>query len=47
MIVKIRDTKNHLTLTINNGDTSPTAPLPAIVLKVQNNEVNVNRKCAL
>ena len=41
------DTKNHLMLTTSNGETSPTAALPAIVLKAQNNEVKVNKKCAL
>jgi hypothetical protein len=34
-------------LTINKGDTSPTAALPAIVLNAQNIEVSVNKKCAL
>jgi hypothetical protein len=43
----MRETKNHRTLTINKGETSPTAALPAIVLKAQNNEVKVNKKCAL
>ena len=41
------ETKNHLTLTTNSGETSSTAALPAIVLNAQNNEVNVKRKCAL
>ena len=40
--VKIIATKNHLTLTIIRGDTSPTAALPAIVLKAQNNERFIN-----
>ena len=37
----------HLTLTTSNGETSSTAALPAIVLKAQNKEVKVNKKCAL
>ena len=46
MNVKIIDTKNHLTLTTNNGETSSTAALPAIVLKAQKSDVKVNKKCA-
>jgi hypothetical protein len=34
-------------LTISNGDTSPTAALPAIVLNAQKSEVSINKKCAL
>ena len=41
---KIIETNNHLRLTINNGETSPTAALPAIVLNAQKIEVNVKRK---
>ena len=33
--VKNIDTPNHLQETINNGDTSPTADLPAIALNPQ------------
>ena len=40
----IIETNNHLRLTINNGETSPTAALPAIVLNAQKIEVNVKRK---
>ena len=42
--VNIIETNNHLRLTINNGETSPTAALPAIVLNAQKIEVNVKRK---
>jgi hypothetical protein len=43
-MVSIIETKNHLTLTINRGDTSPTAALPAIVLKAQKRDVSINNK---
>ena len=46
-IDKIIETKNHLTLTINKGETSPTAALPATVLNAQNIDVSVNRKWGL
>ena len=46
-IDKIIETKNHLTLTINKGETSPTAALPATVLKAQNIDVSVSRKWGL
>ena len=44
IIVRIIETKNHLILTMNSGDTSPTAALPAIVLKAQKRDVSINNK---
>jgi hypothetical protein len=44
IMVRIIETKNHLKLTINRGDTSPTAALPAIVLKAQKRDVSINNK---
>ena len=38
------DRKNHLTLTIRKGETSPTEALPAVVLNAQKIDVSVKRK---
>ena len=42
-MVRIIRTPNHLEETINKGETSPTADLPAIALKPQNRAANDNK----
>ena len=45
--VKITKTPNHLLVTINKGEISPTADLPAIALNPQKRAAIIKKKCGL